>query len=69
MAKIKAKKKDNRLSVKVKLQMGEKLDDRGLEQFSVISIRGLLKLEKNKKRIVCYSGPMGISLYEKLMSP
>ncbi len=46
MAKIKAKKKDNRLSVKVKLQMGEKLDDRGLEQFSVISIRGLLKLEK-----------------------
>ena len=69
MAKYTIKRKDFRLIVKAKLSYGEKINEKELDFFSRKYIRGLLKVDKVKKRSIEYSGPIGISLYERLKKP
>ncbi len=69
MAKIKVKVRNCRLNVKVRLSMKERLNERQLQVFSGKYIRGMLKVEEVKKHMVEYSGPMGISLRERLKKP
>lgn len=69
MAKIKAKARDCRLIVKVKLSLKEAFNERQLQLFSGKYIRGLMKMEGAKKHAIEYSCPVGISLYDRLKKP
>ncbi len=69
MAKFKARVRDCRLFVKIKLSFKERLNERQLQIFSGKYIRGMLKVEQIKKHTVEYSGPMGISLCDRLKKP
>lgn len=69
MAKIKAKTKDCQLTVRVKLSMGSKINDNEFDFFSRKYLRGFLKAKRIKKSVIEYSGPVGISLYERLKKP
>ena len=72
MAKYKAKTKECQLIVKVKLSSGEKINERELDFFTRKYIRGLLKAKMVKKfgfTSVEYTGPIGISLFERLKKP
>ena len=66
MPKYKVKTKDCQLTVKVRLSFKEKLNERQLDFFSTKYIRGLLKAKVIKKGLIEYTGPLGISLYERL---
>ncbi len=72
MAKYKSKIKDCQLIVKVKLSSKEKIDERAMDFFAYRRIRGLLRA-KIRNRLggtsIEYSGPKGISLYERLKEP
>lgn len=65
----KAKTKDCRLTVTAKTSLGEEIDVKALDAFSRIFLRGFLKPKVIKKNVVEYSGPVGISLYERLRKP
>lgn len=67
--KIKAKSKDCQLVVKVKASLGEKIDEKELDRFSRICMRGFLKPRIVKNNIIEYMGPVGISLYERFKKP
>lgn len=67
--KFKAKAKDCQLLVKVKASFGETIDEKELECFSRIFLRGFLKPKPVKKNLIEYTGPVGISLYERLKKP
>lgn len=69
MAKFKAKTKDCLLIVKVKLPLGEKINEREFDFFSRKSIRGFFKARMVRKSVVAYSGPIGISLYDRMKKP
>lgn len=69
MAKFKAKCKDNHLYVRIKLSNEDAICDAELESFSRIYIRGFLKPKKLKKNTIEYSGPVGISLYQRMQWP
>lgn len=69
MAKFKVKKRDCHLYVKAKLSFKEKINERQLEIFSGQYIRGLLKVAGSGKHTIDYSGPVGISLCERLKRP
>lgn len=69
MVKFKVKAKDCQLIVKAKLSLGEKLDEKELNNFSRKYIRGMLKTKKIKKNIVEYLGPISISLYDWCKKP
>ncbi len=72
MAKYKSKIKDCQLIVKVKLSSKEKIDERALDFFAYKRIRGLLKarvINRLGGTSIEYSGPKGISLYERLKEP
>ena len=72
MAKYKAKTKECQLIVKVKLSSGEKINERELDFFTRKYIRGLLKAKMVKKfgfTSIEYTGPIGISLFERLKKP
>lgn len=69
LPKFKAKRKDGRLIVKVDLSRSESVNEADLESFSRIYIRGFLKPRKSKKNQIEYTGPMGISLYERMKFP
>lgn len=72
MAKYKSKTKDCQLIVKVKLSSNEKINERELEIFSQKYIRGLLKAKIAKKfgmTSIEYTGPIGISLCDRLKKP
>ena len=69
MAKFKAKRKDDHLFVRVKLSRGDAVSDAELESFARVYIRGFLKPKKIRKNLIEYSGPMGISLYERMKLP
>lgn len=72
MAKYKIKTKEYQLIVKAKLVSGEKINERELDFFSRKYIRGLLKARLVKKLgfvSIEYTGPIGISLYERLKKP
>ncbi len=67
--KLKVKAKDCQLTVKVKLSLGETVDERELDRFSRVYLRGFLHPKMIKKNIVEYTGPVGISLYDRLGKP
>ena len=66
---FKAKAKDCRLIVKVKTSFGESIDEKQLDKFARIYLRGFLKAKQIKKNMVEYTGPVGISLYDRLQKP
>lgn len=69
MAKYKTKTKECQLIVKAKLSSGEKINERELDFFTRKYIRGLLKAKMVKKfgfTSIEYTGPIGISLFERL---
>ena len=65
----KAKTKDCHLIVKAKASWGEEIDEKALDAFARIYLRGFLKPKVIKKNVIEYSGPVGISLYERLKKP
>ena len=67
--KTKVKAKDCNLVVRVKTSFGETSDEEKLSQFCRTGSRGFLKPNVLKKNLVEYHGPIGISLYERLMEP
>lgn len=67
--KISAAKKDSRLLVKVKTASNEAVDPKELDRFSRVYLRCFLKPTMTKSNLVEYTGPMGISLKEKLRKP
>ena len=69
MSKIKMKTKDCQMTVKVILSFGETLNERHLDYISEKNIFGLMKVSSKKKNRVYYSGPVGISLYDRLKKP
>jgi FOG: FHA domain len=69
MAKYKIKTKDRTLIVRVKLSFSEKLNERELDSFARKYIRGLLKVKIIKNGCIEYTGPIGISLDEKMKKP
>ena len=72
MVKYKIKTKECQLIVKAKLSSSEKIDERELYFFTRKYIRGLLKAKMVKKfgfTSIEYTGPIGISLFERLKKP
>ena len=69
MIKYKAKTKDCLLTVKVKFPLGSSLNERELDFFSRKLLRGFFKPQALKKNLIIYTGPVGISLYERLQKP
>lgn len=67
--KLKAKAKDCQLLVKVKTTSKEILDEKELDRFSRLFLRGFLKPKLIKKNIIEYSGPVGVALNERLRKP
>ena len=67
--KFKAKVKDCQLLVKVKASFSETIDEKELDRFARVYLRGFLKPKLVKKNVVEYTGPVGISIYERLKKP
>ncbi len=67
--KFKFKAKDCRLIVKVKTSFGETIDDKELDRFARVFLRGFLKPKQIKKNVIEYTGLVGISLYDRLKKP
>lgn len=67
--KFKAKKKDCHLVIKAKAAFGESIDEKELDKFARIYLRGFLKPRLIKKNQIEYTGPIGISLFERLKRP
>ena len=63
--KISAKTMDCRLLVKVKASFRESFDVKALDSFARTYLRGFLKPKLLKKKLIEYSGPVGISLYDR----
>ena len=61
-----ARRKDCRLIIKAKISFSEEIDNRELDLFSRKLIRGFFKCKLIKKRQIEYTGPVGISLYERM---
>lgn len=69
MPKYKAKTKDCHLTVKVKLSSSELINGNELGMFNQKYVRGFLKPSQIKKNVILYSGPIGISLRNRLAKP
>lgn len=67
--KLKAKVKNCQLIVRVKLPRGKAINDQELNLFARKYIRGFLKPRKIRNGLVEYTGPVGISLSERLKKP
>lgn len=67
--KYKVKIKDCRLRVRAKASIGENIDEKELDRFSRLLLRGFLVPKLIKKNQVEYTGPIGISVYERLCKP
>lgn len=67
--KLKAKTKDCQLLVKVKTSSNEIIDAKELDRFSRLFLRGFLKPKLIKKNLIEYTGPIGVSLSERLNKP
>ena len=67
--KFKIKAKDCQLIVKAKASFGETIDEKELDRFSRVYLRGFHKPKLAKKNLIEYTGPVGISLYERLKKP
>lgn len=68
MASFKVEKRDYQLIVTVKLHLNEKLNEYGLNDFSEKFVVGLLKAKKINKKKIEYTGPIGVSLYNRLQN-
>lgn len=66
---ITAKIKDCRLIVRVKGSFGERFDSRAVDAFALTYLRGFMRPKLVKSNVIEYTGPMGISLYERLKRP
>lgn len=66
---LKAKAKDCQLFVRAKIAMRQEVIDREIDQIRSNNIRGLLKPQKLSKRLLEYTGPVGICLQERLKKP
>ncbi|MEG2928205.1 MAG: FHA domain-containing protein [Oscillospiraceae bacterium] len=69
MVKFKTRKKDCKIFVKVKISSDEKICERELNVFSQKQMRGFLKPTLIKKQTLEYTGPIGISIAERLKRP
>ncbi len=67
--KNKVKTKDCHLVVKIKLSFGESVNDKELDFFARTYLRGFLKPVLKKKNQIEYTGPIGISLQERMRKP
>ncbi len=67
--KFKTKTKDYRLIVRAKIASSECLNDKELDFFARKMFRGFLKPQILKKNLVEYTGPIGISLLNRLKKP
>lgn len=67
--KFKAKTKDCQLFIKVKTSFGENIDSKELDRFSRIYLRGFLKPKLVKRNLIEYTGPVGVSFYERFKKP
>jgi len=67
--KFKTKAKECQLLVRVKASFGETIDEKDLDRFSRTYLRGFLRPRLVKKNVIEYTGPVGISLYERLKKP
>lgn len=67
--KFKAKTKDCQLIIRTKVSLGESIDSKELDRFARVFLRGFLKPRQIKKGVIDYTGPIGISLYERLKKP
>ena len=67
--KFEAKAKDCQLLVKAKTRYGETIDEKELDRFSRVYLRGFLKPKLVKKNVIEYTGPVGVSLYERFKKP
>ena len=64
--KFKEKIKDCHLVVKVKASFGENIDEREVDRFARVYLRGFLKPKVIRKNNIEYTGPVGICLKERL---
>ena len=64
--KISAKTKDCRLLVKVKTSFHETIDEKELDRFGRVFLRCFLKPKLLKKNLIEYSGPVGITLQDRM---
>ncbi len=67
--KIKEKTKDCHLTVNVNLSMGENINEMELNRFANLYLRGFLKPRLIKKKKIEYTGPVGVSLYNRMQKP
>ena len=67
--KLKAKAKDCQLLVKVKTTSKEILDEKELDRFSRLFLRGFLKPKLIKKNLIEYTGPVAVSLCDRFKKP
>ena len=67
--KIKMKKKDCHLVIKVKTAIGENIDEKELDKFARFYLRGFLQPHIIKKNQIEYTGPVGIRLCDRLKTP
>lgn len=66
--KLKIKTKDCRLNIRIKTSRNEVLDTKELDRFSRVFLRGFLRPKIDGKKVE-YTGPIGISLFERLKKP
>lgn len=69
MAKYKTKIKDYQLTVRAKLSYKEKINEEGFTLFLEKNPSSFLKARKIRNRVIEYTGPASISLYERLKKP
>ncbi len=67
--KFKVKTKDCHLFVRARASIFEEINVTELDRFSRNYLRGFLKPNLVKKNLIEYTGPVGISLYERLKKP
>lgn len=69
MVKLKIKDKSGQLIVRAKFSRDEEISNREIEQFSKKFIRGFLKPHQLKSKIIEYTGPESMALFEYLKLP
>ena len=67
--KIKVKRKDCQLKVRIRLPLGVSVNEQELSTFTRTVLRGFLKPEIIKRNSVVFTGPVGISLKDRLAQP
>ncbi|MCD7803109.1 MAG: FHA domain-containing protein [Clostridiales bacterium] len=67
--KFKTKIKDCQLVVRGKTSFGEAIDEGEFDRFSRVFMRGFLKPRRVKKNQIEFTGPVGVSLSERLKKP